>query len=169
MFPRGGEASWPATVCDRVEEHERKSWKFTALWHPDDVCNVYLCYPAGYCQVREMSVLMSAKVYLYQYCGLKFGWSGCHNWIVCFRSLLTFVAMDAGTLSYELLLRYLTLCVSGGHDAEASEVYDIMRGSFPSLDTGASSLFIKSFSRTGRWREALNILNELKMASTRLF
>lgn len=87
---------------------------------------------------------------------------------MCFRSLLTFVAMDTGTLSYELLLRYLTLCVSGGHDAEVSEVYDIMRGSFPCLDTGASSLFIKFFSRTERWREALNILKELKMVGTHI-
>lgn len=79
------------------------------------------------------------------------------------------MAVDTGTLSYELLLRYLTLCVSGGHDTEVSEVYDIMRGSFPSLDTGASSLFIKSFSRTERWREALGILNELKMVGADLF
>uniref|UniRef100_A0A3Q4GSR9 Mitochondrial ribonuclease P catalytic subunit n=1 Tax=Neolamprologus brichardi TaxID=32507 RepID=A0A3Q4GSR9_NEOBR len=78
------------------------------------------------------------------------------------ESLLTFVATETGTLSYELLLRYLTLCVSSGHDAEVFDVYDIMRGSFPSLDTGASSLFIKAFSRTARWREALNILQELK-------
>ncbi|XP_073340597.1 mitochondrial ribonuclease P catalytic subunit [Pagrus major] len=78
------------------------------------------------------------------------------------KSLLTFVAMETGTLPYELLLRYLTLCVSGGHDAEVFDVYDIMRGSFASLDTGASSLFIKSFSRTARWREAVNILTELK-------
>uniref|UniRef100_A0AAX7VKE0 Mitochondrial ribonuclease P catalytic subunit n=1 Tax=Astatotilapia calliptera TaxID=8154 RepID=A0AAX7VKE0_ASTCA len=78
------------------------------------------------------------------------------------KSLLTFVATETGTLSYELLLRYLTLCVSSGHDAEVFDVYDIMRGSFPSLDTGASSLFIKAFSRTARWREALNILQELK-------
>lgn len=85
------------------------------------------------------------------------------------RSLLTFVATDAGTLSYELLLRYLTLCVSGGHDAEASEVYDIMRGSFPSLDTGASSLFIKSFSRTEKWREALIVLDQLNKVRTGLF
>ena len=70
--------------------------------------------------------------------------------------------METGTLSYELLLRYLTLCVSGGHNAEVFDVYDIMRGSFPSLDTGASSLFIKSFSRTERWREAISILHELE-------
>ncbi|KAM9341226.1 mitochondrial ribonuclease P catalytic subunit [Symphorus nematophorus] len=78
------------------------------------------------------------------------------------KSLLTFVAMETGTLSYELLLRYLTLCVRGGHDAEVFDIYDIMRGSFPSLETGASSLFIKSFSRTEKWREAVSILNELK-------
>ncbi|XP_034531497.1 mitochondrial ribonuclease P catalytic subunit [Notolabrus celidotus] len=82
------------------------------------------------------------------------------------KSLLTFVAMETGTLSYELLLRYLTLCVSGGHDSEVYDVYDIMQGSFPSLETGASSLFIKSFSRTERWREAVNILHNLKKVFT---
>ena len=83
-------------------------------------------------------------------------------YLFCHRSLLTFVAMETGTLSYELLLRYLTLCVRGGHEAEVFDVYDIMRGSFPSLDTGASSLFIKSFSQTVRWREAIDILQEVK-------
>uniref|UniRef100_UPI003AADE337 mitochondrial ribonuclease P catalytic subunit isoform X1 n=1 Tax=Centroberyx gerrardi TaxID=166262 RepID=UPI003AADE337 len=82
------------------------------------------------------------------------------------KSLLTFVATETGTLSYQLLLRYLTLCVSGGHDDEVSDVYGIMRGSFPSLDTGASSLFIKSFSRTERWREAVSILQEVNKVLT---
>ncbi|KAF7664745.1 hypothetical protein LDENG_00166560 [Lucifuga dentata] len=82
------------------------------------------------------------------------------------KSLLTFVAMETGSLSYELLLRYLTLCVSGGHDAEVFDVYDIMRGSFPSLDTGACSLFIKSFSRTARWKEAISVLQEIKKVLT---
>ncbi|CAJ1074029.1 mitochondrial ribonuclease P catalytic subunit [Xyrichtys novacula] len=82
------------------------------------------------------------------------------------KSLLTFVAMETGTLSYELLLRYLTLCVNSGHDSEALDVYGIMQESFPSLETGASSLFIKSFSRTERWREAINILHELKKVFT---
>ncbi|XP_035530564.1 mitochondrial ribonuclease P catalytic subunit isoform X2 [Morone saxatilis] len=82
------------------------------------------------------------------------------------KSLLTFVATETGTLSYELLLRYLTLCVRCGHDAEVFDIYDIMRASFPSLDTGASSLFIKLFSRTARWREALTILQDIKKAIT---
>lgn len=82
------------------------------------------------------------------------------------KSLLTFVAMESGTVSYKLLLHYLALCVNTGHDAEVFEVYDIMQGSFPSLDTGASSLFIKSFSRTARWREAIDVLNQLKKVIT---
>lgn len=82
------------------------------------------------------------------------------------KSLLTFVATETGTLSYELLLRYLTLCVRGGHDAEVFDVYEIMRGNFPALDTGASSLFIQSFSRTERWREAISILDEVKKVFT---
>uniref|UniRef100_A0A667ZVF9 Mitochondrial ribonuclease P catalytic subunit n=1 Tax=Myripristis murdjan TaxID=586833 RepID=A0A667ZVF9_9TELE len=82
------------------------------------------------------------------------------------KSLLTFVAMETGTLSYQLLLRYLTLCVSRGHDAEVFDVYEIMRRSFQSLDTGASSLFIKSFSRTARWKEALSVLQDIKKVLT---
>lgn len=82
------------------------------------------------------------------------------------RSLLTFAATENGTLSYELLLRYLILCVRCGHDAEVFDVYEIMRGSFPCLDTGAFSLFIKALSRTARWREALNLLHELKKVSS---
>ncbi|XP_051237944.1 mitochondrial ribonuclease P catalytic subunit isoform X2 [Dicentrarchus labrax] len=82
------------------------------------------------------------------------------------KSLLTFVATERGTLSYELLLRYLTLCERYGHDAEMFDVYDIMRGSFPSLDTGACSLFIKLFTRTARWREALTVLQDIKKVIT---
>ncbi|CAL8285660.1 unnamed protein product [Lota lota] len=78
------------------------------------------------------------------------------------KSLLTFVALDTGTMSYQLLLQYLTLCVKGGHNAEALDCYQIMRGAFPALETGASSLFIKAFSRTQSWREALPILREMK-------
>ncbi|KAM9777949.1 mitochondrial ribonuclease P catalytic subunit [Neosynchiropus ocellatus] len=82
------------------------------------------------------------------------------------KSLLSFVASETGTLSYELLLKYLSLCVMGGHDSEMFDVYDIMRGSFPSLDTGASSLFIKAFCRTPRWREAVEILQDMKKVIT---
>ncbi|KAJ3613177.1 hypothetical protein NHX12_019429 [Muraenolepis orangiensis] len=78
------------------------------------------------------------------------------------KSLLSFVAVDTGTLSYQLLLQYLMLCVRGGHNNEVLDFYPVMRGAFPTLDTGASTLFIKAFSRTPSWREALPILRDLK-------
>ena len=67
-----------------------------------------------------------------------------------------YVAMDTGTLSYELLLQYLTLCVSSGHHLEVFNKYDIMRSQIITLDTRASSLLIKDFSRSERWKEALS-------------
>ncbi|XP_073683146.1 mitochondrial ribonuclease P catalytic subunit [Garra rufa] len=80
------------------------------------------------------------------------------------KSLLAYVVQDKGTLSYEVLLRYLTLCVSGGHHSEVFDTYDIMRTCFKSLDPGASSLFVKGFSQTERWREALEVLEGMKKA-----
>nr|XP_055028147.1 mitochondrial ribonuclease P catalytic subunit [Misgurnus anguillicaudatus] len=80
------------------------------------------------------------------------------------KSLLSYEAQDKGTLPYELLLRYLTLCVMGGHQSEVFDTYDIMRSCFKTLDTGASSLFIKGFSQTERWREALVVLEGMKKA-----
>ncbi|TTY87652.1 Mitochondrial ribonuclease P protein 3 [Bagarius yarrelli] len=82
------------------------------------------------------------------------------------KSLLNFVAAEHGTLPYELLLRYLTLCVSGAHHSEVSDVYDIMRSCFKSLDTGANSLFVKGLSQTERWRETLKILEDIKKVIT---
>lgn len=82
------------------------------------------------------------------------------------KSLLNYVAAESGTLPYELLLRYLTLCVSGGHHSEVSDVYDIMKSCFKTLDTGAYSLFVKGLSRTERWREALIILEDIKKVIT---
>ncbi|KAF5891345.1 mitochondrial ribonuclease P protein 3 isoform X1 [Clarias magur] len=82
------------------------------------------------------------------------------------KSLLNYVAAENGTLPYELLLRYLTLCVSCGHHSEVSDVYDIMKSCFKTLDTGAYSLFVKGLSQTERWREALIILEDIKKVIT---
>ncbi|XP_062378707.1 mitochondrial ribonuclease P catalytic subunit [Sardina pilchardus] len=78
------------------------------------------------------------------------------------KSLLAYVAIDTGTVSYELLLLYLAFCVHGGHWAEMFDVYDIMKSRFRTLDTGAYSLLIKGFSKTGRWEEALVFLENIK-------
>ncbi|KAK3538147.1 hypothetical protein QTP70_032479 [Hemibagrus guttatus] len=82
------------------------------------------------------------------------------------KSLLNYVAAENGTLPYALLLRYLTLCVSGGHHSEVSDVYDIMKSCFKTLDTGAYSLFVKGLSQTERWTEALTILEDIKKLIT---
>ncbi|XP_026781797.3 mitochondrial ribonuclease P catalytic subunit isoform X2 [Pangasianodon hypophthalmus] len=82
------------------------------------------------------------------------------------KSLLNYVAAENGTLPYELLLKYLALCVSGGHHSEVSDVYDIMKSCFKTLDTGAYSLFVKGLSHTERWREALIILEDIKKVIT---
>ncbi|XP_036397421.1 mitochondrial ribonuclease P catalytic subunit [Megalops cyprinoides] len=82
------------------------------------------------------------------------------------KSLLTYVALEEGTLSYELMLRYLTLCVHGNHHSEVFDVYDIMTSHFKTLDTGAYSLLIKGFSRTERWKETLLLLKKLKKLIT---
>ncbi|KAF4083739.1 hypothetical protein AMELA_G00120200 [Ameiurus melas] len=82
------------------------------------------------------------------------------------KSLLNYVADEKGTLPYELLLRFLTLCVSGGHHSEVSDIYDIMKSCFKTLDTGAYSLFVKGLSRTERWREVLIILEDIKKVIT---
>ncbi|KAJ8290301.1 hypothetical protein GJAV_G00011110 [Gymnothorax javanicus] len=78
------------------------------------------------------------------------------------KSLLAFVALETGTLPYELLLKYLALCVQRNHLSEVFDVYDIMKSRFKALDAGACSLFIKGFSGTERWREALPFLENLK-------
>ncbi|XP_067311964.1 mitochondrial ribonuclease P catalytic subunit isoform X1 [Pseudorasbora parva] len=80
------------------------------------------------------------------------------------KSLLVYVVQDKGTISYELLLRFLTLCVTARHHSEVFDTYDIMKTCFKTLDTGASSLFIKGFSQTERWREALVVLDGMKKA-----
>ncbi|KAG2457842.1 mitochondrial ribonuclease P catalytic subunit isoform X2 [Polypterus senegalus] len=82
------------------------------------------------------------------------------------KSLLTYVAKENASISYELLLKYLTLCVLGNHHAEVLDVYEIMKSRFKVLDTSAYSLFIKSFSQTENWQECLTFLENIKRVIT---
>ncbi|XP_078262700.1 mitochondrial ribonuclease P catalytic subunit [Rhinoraja longicauda] len=78
------------------------------------------------------------------------------------KSLLVFVTMETGTVGYELLLKYLALCVQGHHLNEVLDVYAIMKTKFKTMDIGANSLFISGFSKTDRWKEALIFLDSIK-------
>ncbi|KAG8449544.1 hypothetical protein GDO86_016262 [Hymenochirus boettgeri] len=82
------------------------------------------------------------------------------------KSLLTFAAKEQCGISYKLLLKYLALCVQQHQIAEVYDVYEIMKNSFKSFDTGAYSLFIKGFSQTDRWKEAITMLEKLKKSIT---
>ncbi|XP_078418877.1 mitochondrial ribonuclease P catalytic subunit isoform X1 [Cetorhinus maximus] len=78
------------------------------------------------------------------------------------KSLLVFVTMETGTVEYELLLKYLVLCVQEQHLSEVLDLYVIMKTRFKVLDVGAYSLFISGFSKTDHWREAVMFLDSIK-------
>ncbi|GCB78716.1 hypothetical protein scyTo_0015870 [Scyliorhinus torazame] len=78
------------------------------------------------------------------------------------KSLLVFVTMETGTVEYELLLKYLALCVQKQHLSEVLDLYVIMNSRFKVLDVGAYSLFISGFSKTDHWREAVMFLDSIK-------
>ncbi|XP_043930056.1 mitochondrial ribonuclease P catalytic subunit [Protopterus annectens] len=82
------------------------------------------------------------------------------------KSLLNFVVVENGTIEYELLLKYLALCVQQNNSAEIFDVYDIMKTAFKTLDTGAYRLLIKGFSRTERLAECLSCLESIKKVIT---
>ncbi|XP_071971605.1 mitochondrial ribonuclease P catalytic subunit [Engystomops pustulosus] len=82
------------------------------------------------------------------------------------KSLLSFVAVRDGDVTYKLLLKYLVLCVQQKRSAEIYDVYEILRMKFDSLETGAHSLIIKGLSETDHWREAIASLETLKKAGT---
>lgn len=81
------------------------------------------------------------------------------------KSFLSFVAEQNGDISYEILVKYLLLCVTQDQTEEVCELYDIMKMKFQAynfFDSGASSLFIRGFVKTDRWRESINILEAMK-------
>ncbi|XP_048394323.1 mitochondrial ribonuclease P catalytic subunit [Stegostoma tigrinum] len=82
------------------------------------------------------------------------------------KSLLVFVTMESGTVEYELLLKYLALCVQQQHLTEVLDLYVMMKSRFKVLDIGAYSLFISGFCKTDRWREAVVFLESIKKLVT---
>ncbi|KAJ8288991.1 hypothetical protein COCON_G00016500 [Conger conger] len=81
------------------------------------------------------------------------------------KSFLAYVALETGTVSYELLLKYLALCVYANRHSEVFDVYDIMKSRFKAFDNAANGLFMRGFCMTERWKEALPILETIKKLS----
>ncbi|NXD20390.1 MRPP3 ribonuclease, partial [Spelaeornis formosus] len=86
----------------------------------------------------------------------------CHSPIDVAKSLLTHLAKRNGDIAYSVLVKYLTLCVQQGHVSEIRDVYDIMKGRFKILESGAYNLLIKGLSSSDEWRIALALLEEVK-------
>ncbi|XP_075281653.1 mitochondrial ribonuclease P catalytic subunit [Opisthocomus hoazin] len=78
------------------------------------------------------------------------------------KSLLTHVARSKGDIAYNLLVKYLALCVQQGQTSEIRDVYDIMKIKFKILESGAYNLLIKGLSNSDQWRMALTLLEEVK-------
>ncbi|NWU89180.1 MRPP3 ribonuclease, partial [Upupa epops] len=78
------------------------------------------------------------------------------------KSLLTHVANSNGDIAYNLLLKYLALCVQQGQTSEICDLYDIMKFRFKKLESGAYNLFIRGLSNSDQWRMALTLLEEVK-------
>ncbi|NXG19967.1 MRPP3 ribonuclease, partial [Grallaria varia] len=86
----------------------------------------------------------------------------CNSHIDVAKSLLTHVAKRNGDIAYNVLIKYLTLCVQQGQVSEIRDVYDIMKVRFKILEIGACNLLIKGLSNSDQWRMALTILEEAK-------
>ncbi|NXJ31190.1 MRPP3 ribonuclease, partial [Dicrurus megarhynchus] len=86
----------------------------------------------------------------------------CNSPIDVAKSLLTHLAKRNGDIAYNLLVKYLTLCVQQGQASEICDVYDIMKVRFKIIESGAYSLLIKGLSNSDQWRMALTLLEEVK-------
>ncbi|OXB53468.1 hypothetical protein ASZ78_012741 [Callipepla squamata] len=78
------------------------------------------------------------------------------------KSLLTHVAKSNGDIGYNILVKYLALCVQQGKTSEICDVYDILKIRFKILESGAYNLLIKGLSNSDQWRMALTLLEEVK-------
>ncbi|XP_076201145.1 mitochondrial ribonuclease P catalytic subunit isoform X2 [Aptenodytes patagonicus] len=86
----------------------------------------------------------------------------CNSPIDVAKSLLTHVAKSKGDIAYNLLIKYLALCVQQGQTSEIRDTYDIMKIRFRILESGAYNLLIRGLSNSDQWRMALTLLEEVK-------
>ncbi|XP_022378292.1 mitochondrial ribonuclease P protein 3 [Enhydra lutris kenyoni] len=79
------------------------------------------------------------------------------------KSLLAWVAAkNNGIVGYDLLVRYLYLCVFHKQTSEVIDVYEIMKARYKRLEPGAYTLLIQGLVHSDRWKEALLLLEDVK-------
>ncbi|GAB5572794.1 mitochondrial ribonuclease P catalytic subunit isoform X1 [Prionailurus iriomotensis] len=87
----------------------------------------------------------------------------CHSSIDVAKSLLAWVAAkNNGIVGYNLLVKYLYLCVFHKHIAEVIDVYEIMKARYKRLEPGGYTLLIRGLIHSDRWKEALLLLEDIK-------
>lgn len=79
------------------------------------------------------------------------------------KSLLAWVAAkNNGIVGYDLLVKYLYLCVVHKQTSEIIDVYEIMKARYKRLESGGYTLLIQGLIHSDRWREALLLLEDVK-------
>ncbi|KGL76580.1 Mitochondrial ribonuclease P protein 3, partial [Tinamus guttatus] len=90
----------------------------------------------------------------------------CKSHVDVAKSLLTYVAKSDGDIGYNLLIKYLALCVQQQKTSEICDVYDIMKMRFKTLESSAYNLLIRGLSNSDKWRMALTLLEDVKKVMT---
>ncbi|XP_045144097.1 mitochondrial ribonuclease P catalytic subunit isoform X2 [Echinops telfairi] len=79
------------------------------------------------------------------------------------KSLLAWAAAkNNGIVSYDLLVKYLYLCIFHEQTSEIIDVYEIMKARYKILEQGGYTLLIRGLILADRWREALLLLEDVK-------
>ncbi|XP_049561893.1 mitochondrial ribonuclease P catalytic subunit isoform X2 [Orcinus orca] len=87
----------------------------------------------------------------------------CRSSVDVAKSVLAWVAAkNNGIVGYDLLVKYLYLCVFHKQTSEIIDVYEIMKDRYKRLESGAYTLLIRGLIHTDRWREALLLLEDIK-------
>ncbi|KAG8516468.1 Mitochondrial ribonuclease P catalytic subunit, partial [Galemys pyrenaicus] len=102
------------------------------------------------------------------------GKSNFENWIISqmirsgssldvAKSLLAWVAAkNNGIVGYDILVKYLCLCVFHKQTSEVIDVYEIMKARYKCVESGGNTLLIRGLMHSDRWREALLLLEDMK-------
>ncbi|XP_053450419.1 mitochondrial ribonuclease P catalytic subunit isoform X2 [Nycticebus coucang] len=86
-----------------------------------------------------------------------------HSSVDVAKSLLAWVASkNNGIVGYDLLVKYLYLCVFHKQTSEVIDIYEIMKARYKNLEPGAYTLLIRGLIHSDRWGEALLLLEDIK-------